>query len=80
VEKPLSDNRHRQVARQTWIAFLIVEVVAVIITVCALADVLFGLGWGYNWTAVLMGAGLCVWGVIVWVVCRAVFRRFNVEP
>jgi hypothetical protein len=58
---------------------LIVEAVAIIITLCALADVLLGLGWGYNWTAVLVGIGVCLWGAIVWVACRMVFRLFGVE-
>jgi hypothetical protein len=75
----LSHERGRQIARRTWITFLIVEAVAILITLFALADVLFGLGWGYDWTAVLIGIGICLWGLLVWAVCRTVFRLFGVE-
>jgi hypothetical protein len=52
---------------------LIFEAVSIVITLCALADALLGLGWGYSWTAVLVGIGLCLWGVIVWFASRAIF-------
>jgi hypothetical protein len=76
----LSPERGQQIARQTRMMFLIVEAVAIIITCCALADVLFGLGWGYDWKAVLIGIGICLWGVLVWAACRIVFRLFGVKP
>lgn len=54
--------------------FLIVEGVGVLITGAALADTLFHFGWGSDWNAVLIGLGILIWGVLVWWVCRAIFR------
>jgi hypothetical protein len=75
----VSPDRGRQIARRTWVVFLLVEAVAILITLSALADVLFGLGWGYNWTAVLIGIGICLWGAVVWVACRTIFRLFGAQ-
>lgn len=70
----LATDRAQRIARQTWVMFLIVESGAVILTTAALIDTLFGLGWGYDWKAVLVGLGICIWGVFVYWICRAVFR------
>jgi len=64
------------VARMSWISLIGIEVICAIITLCALADMLFDLGWGYSWKAVLMGVGIMLWGVLVWLVCRTIFRMF----
>ena len=70
----VSKDRVQRIARQTWFSFLFAEGVCLLITGVALADVLFSLGWGYNWNAVLAGLGISAWGVFVWWVCRAIFR------
>ena len=67
------------VARTTWVSVIGFEAVAAIITLCALADVLFGLGWGYSWKAVLMGFGIMLWGGLIWFICRAIFRVSGVS-
>jgi hypothetical protein len=75
----VNDDYARRIARRTWISFLIVEAGAVVITLCALSDVLLGLGWGYDWKAVLIGLGICFWAALVWLGCRMIFRLFGVR-
>jgi hypothetical protein len=70
----VSPDRARQIARRTWVSFLLVEAVAILMTLSALADVLFDLGWGYGRTAVLIGVGICLWTAVVWGACRTIFR------
>lgn len=70
----ISKSDVQRIARRTWFMFLLVEGVCLLLTVVGLVDTLFDLGWGYNWNAVLIGAGIMVWGVLVWWVCRSIFR------
>lgn len=70
----ISKDRVQSIARQTWVMFLFVEGVGALITGAALVDSVFHLGWGYDWSAVLMGLGILIWGIIVWWVCGAIFR------
>ena len=65
------------IAKMTWWSFLWVEAVAALITFSAIADVMLGLGWGYDWKAVLIGFGIMAWGGVIWLICRALFRVFG---
>jgi hypothetical protein len=47
-----------RIARQTWIVLVFVEVVGAAITLSAVVDSLFALGWGYDWEDVLAGFGI----------------------
>ena len=58
----------------TKASFIFAELVAVCITLSALADCVFHLGWGYNWKAVAGGVGIMAWGVVVYRAGRSIFR------
>jgi hypothetical protein len=62
------------IKRLTWISLIAVVCAAAAITLFAFADVTFGLGWGYSWTAVFVGLGVIAWGGAVYLACRGVFR------
>lgn len=70
----IAKERVHRIARQTWLMFLFVEGVCLLIAATALADVLFSLGWGYSWKDVLSDLGICAWGVFIYAICRAIFR------
>ena len=65
------------VATQTRIAFIGFLVFGGLITAPALADRIFGLGWGYGQWDALMGLGIMVWGCVVYFLCTLVFRLFR---
>ncbi|CAN5336463.1 hypothetical protein BH09PSE3_BH09PSE3_04140 [soil metagenome] len=68
-------SRHvERVARNTKAIIILIEVIAAIIVGSALMDCLLHLGWGYHWKDVGIGAGIMLWGGIVYACCRAVFR------
>lgn len=60
--------------KQTKLSFIFAEVIAAGITLSALVDCVFHLGWGYDWKAVAAGVGIMAWGGIVYVVGRIIFR------
>lgn len=69
------DSKHaNRVARQTRLMFILFSIVCVLITGSALLDQLFDLGWGYDWTTVLAGTCIGLWGGFVYWACRSIFR------
>jgi hypothetical protein len=62
------------IARLTKWSFVLFLVIGGLITVSALIDVLFGLGWGYHWRDVLVGGAILAWGFVVYGVCLLIFR------
>lgn len=63
-----------RVWKQTKFSFIFAEGIGAVITLSALADCLFHLGWGYDWTAVIAGFGLMAWGAAVYAACWVIFR------
>jgi hypothetical protein len=75
----LTRSHGKRIARQTWFMYLAVQTVGLLITGSALLDQLFGLGWGYDWNTVFMGIGISLFGGLVWLACRSVFRVMGAE-
>jgi len=70
-------SKAKHIARiriQTKVVFIFAELVAAGITLSALVDCVFHLGWSYDWKAVLAGVGLMAWGGVVYLACRTIFK------
>ena len=63
-----------RIARQTWIAFIIMEAGFAVLLVAALLDVVVGIGWGVGWIEVLGIVGIAVWGGLIYLISRAWYR------
>ena len=63
-----------RIARQSKWAFILVLVVGGLITTPALMDVVFGLGWGYQWQDILVGAIIIAASFVVYGASLAIFR------
>ena len=62
---------------RTRLNFILFAIGCVLMTGAALIDLVFGLGWGFEWREVLTGIGLGAAGVVVYLICKAIFRIFR---
>lgn len=63
-----------RIARHTRWSFIAFLLGGGLLTVSALIDVVFGLGWGYRWLDVLGGVGILAFGFVLYGACLAIFR------
>lgn len=75
----LTKSHGKRILRQTWFMYLAVQAVCLLITGSALLDQIFSLGWGYDWNTVFMGIGISLFGGLVWLACRGIFRAMEAE-
>ena len=63
-----------RIAVQTRLSFIGFLIVSGLITGSALADRVFGLGWGYGQWDAVWGVGIMLWGCFVYFLCTRIFR------
>lgn len=64
----------RRIALQSRAVLVLYEIVVGAITCYALADLMFGLNQGYSWNDVLLGGGMMVFGVALYLAGQGIFR------
>jgi hypothetical protein len=57
--------------------FALMLIVVLGLVVLAFADKVMGLGWGAHWIDVWGGLGMAVFVVLLYLICRAMFRFFG---
>jgi hypothetical protein len=67
----------RWVENYTRISFIGILIITGIVTAMAVADLLFGLGWGYETEAVFIGLGIMVFACILYVLCKGIFTALR---
>lgn len=63
-----------RMARQYRRFVIFYVIVAAIFVIACFGDELLSLGWGFDWTDALAGGGFMVWGGILWLAGRAIFK------
>lgn len=62
---------------QTRVSLIGIVLICALITIAALADMMFGLGWGYEWETVFIGLGIMIFGGCLYLICKGIFSVFR---